>query len=146
MSANDYKPVSWNGEPMSTLKLNQMSSNTQYLFERMPRIRYSVEGIVRDTAVKVISGKTAYPLDTTKNYTYLPVLFGSYFTAGCRPVVTASVEAGNHRAKVVLIGTGGQGVEIDHTGFTAIVSHEEHLLGGQVRIIQGWVHWTATGY
>lgn len=148
MAQNDFKPVSWNGEAVTNSKLNQMSNNTQYLFERQPKIRFTGTGnnIIRDSALKMIVGKTPYPLVTTANYIYMNIMFGSFFTAGCKPIVIATVEGGNHRAKVVTRNLTAQNVEIDQNGFIAIVSHEEQLLGGTTQLVPGWVHWTAYGY
>lgn len=143
MAANDYKPVSWNGEPITNLKLNQMANNTQYLFERAPRIRYSGAGLTRDTALKIISGKSPFPIKTNMDWVDTNIYFGSFFSAGCKPVVVATVETtgGWLRKYVSLRGFGG---EIDHTGFIAhVVTHES--FADHINSV-GWVHWTATGY
>lgn len=141
MAMNEFVPMSWNGEPISTDKLNQMCNNTQYLFDRSPRIRYATNGITRDTGLKVLAGKTSYPT-VQANYVYLPVYFGSFFSSGCRPVVVATVEApfGGHRNRVMVYGFNG--VEIDQTGFQAVVTTEAVPTLGP----GGWVHWSAVGY
>lgn len=144
MAMNDFVPMSWNGEPVSTDKLNQMCNNSQYLFDRSPRIRYSVSGITRDTGLKVIAGKTAFAPDTTHDYVNVPIYFGSYFTAGSHPSVTATVEivGGSWRKYVSIQGLSGS--EIDQTGFVAQVVAKENTL---TNVLQGgWVHWQAVGY
>lgn len=150
MATSEFVPMSWNGEPITTDKLNQMCNNTQYLFDRSPRVRYSNSGVTRDNGVKIISGKSAYSPDNTRNYTYVNVYFGSFFSAGCNPAVTASLEAAGwqgQRNHVVLggLGAGDYGVmggQIDQTGFVAVISTEAY----NTLIVGGWIHWTAVGY
>lgn len=144
MSTSDYNPVSWNGEPITTAKLNQMCNNTQWIFDRMPKIRYASNNINRETTIKVLAGWTPFPPDTTHDYVNVDISFGSYFTAGCHPVITATVEisGGAWRKYVSIQGLGGQ--QTDNTGFRAqVVSHEATVQN----ITQGgWIHWTAVGY
>jgi hypothetical protein len=144
MAQNDYVPLSWNGEALSTDKLNQMCNNTQYLYDRSPRIRYSVNGLVRDTGLKLISGKTPYA-PTNTDYKDVPVYFGTFFSAGCHPVVTAVVgdSASGLRKFCTVRGFNG---EVDNTGFIAHVSSHEPPGFNQVIFGGGWVHWTAVGY
>lgn len=133
--------MSWNGEPITTDKLNQMCNNSQYLFDRSPRIRYAGPQFTRDTGLKVIAGKTPYPV-VQANYIYLPVYFGSFFSSGCNPIVTATVEApsGGHRNRVMAYGLSGGA--IDNIGFQAVVTTEAVPTLGPA----GWVHWIAVGY
>lgn len=150
MAMNDFVPMSWNGESITTDKLNQMCNNTQYLFDRSPRIRMMVGGVPRDSGIKILSGKTAYAPDTTKNWTIMNVYFGSFFSSGCNPAVTVSLEASGwqgQRNHVVLggLGTSGNGTvggPIDQTGFSAVISTEAY----STLIVGGWIHWTAVGY
>jgi hypothetical protein len=141
MPATPYKPVSWNGEPLSVAKLQQMTSNDQWLFENSPRIRYSVNGLTRDNGIKIISGKTFFA-PAPIQHDYLDIYFGNFFSAGSHPVVTAVVEAGTGglgRKHVTINGFGG---EIDHRGFRAAVyTYEAPNLD-----VGGWCHWTAIGY
>lgn len=139
MAQNEYKPVSWNGEAISNTKLNQMCNNTQYIFERMPKIRYATQGLTRDTSLRMIAGKTPHTVAADRNFIYQDVYFGSFFTAGCKPIVTATVEGGGHRNKVVIVGFNG---EVDHTGFIAVVSTEATT----TLTPAGFIHWTAVGY
>lgn len=140
MTQNEFKPTTFNGEPLTTAKLNQVANNVQYLFERSPRLRYTGGGITRDNALKVITGKTAF---TAANVQWVttPIYFGSYFTAGCRPSVVCQVEPGGllRRKEVTIIGFNGQ---VDHTGFQAIVYTSETNKIDKA----GWIHWIATGF
>lgn len=137
-----YKQVSWNGEAISEAKLKQMVNNDQFLFENMPKVRYSVNGLVRDASLKMLVGKTPFPVRSTANFEYLTINFGSFFSQGSHPVVTATVETTGgsmHRSKVVVQGFGG---ELNHTGFTAIITDDAH----RSIATPGWIHWQAVGY
>lgn len=141
MPANEYKPTSWNGEPINNAKLNQMCNNTQFLFERSPRIRYAAAGTPRDNGLRIISGKTPFPAVTTATWVAVPIYFGSFFAAGCRPVVTATLEGrpGWLRRRVTIHGISG---EVDHNGFVGVISTEYD----KALTVGGWIHWTAVGY
>lgn len=144
MAMSEYVPMSWNGEPINTDKLNQMCNNSQYLFDRSPRIRYQASGLIRDTGLKVISGKTPFAPDSSHDFVNVPIYFGSFFTSGSHPVVTATIEivGGSWRKYVSIQGLAGQ--EIDQTGFMAqVVAHENPV---QNVMTGGWIHWTAVGY
>ena len=151
MAQNEFKPVSFNGEPLTTAKLNQAMNNIQYIFERSPRMRYTApngEGaLTRDTSLKIISGKTPYPLENTRDYLDVHVYFGSFFSAGCKPIVQVTCEhaGGGARRLATLRGHSG---EVDHTGFIAHVSNQENPGAGPHPAFNspGWIHWTATGY
>lgn len=141
---SEYQPFSWNGQPITDAKLNQMVQNTQYIFERSPQIRYAANGVTRDTAVKILVGKTPIPPSAASNKILQQVNFGSYFTAGCQPIVTATYESyggGSQRARVTIAGLSTRLV-IDHIGFWAVVSQEDLPR----RTENGFVHWQAVGY
>lgn len=145
-----YVPVNWNGEALTTDKLNQMCNNDQYLYDRSPRIRFSINGAgVRDTSIKMISGKTPYaPTAEGIDNEWLPIYFGSFFTAGCNPVVVANAEPSGFRRRVGLTVAGlNNSTTIDSMGFQAIVWDAEvnQVLGSYIDA-SGWIHWTATGY
>lgn len=139
-----FVPMSWNGEPITTDKLNQMCNNSQYLFDRSPSIRYAAAGITRDDGLKIIAGKTPFAPDPNHDYVNVQIYFGSFFTAGSHPIVTCTAEiVGGYWRKYVSI-QGLSGAEIDQTGFQAQVVAREN---GTAYIWQGgWVHWQAVGY
>lgn len=139
MSATPYKPVSWNGEPISNDKLKQMANNEQWLFENAARLRYSVNGLTRDAGIKVIVGKTPYTASSIQ-HVYLDIYFGSFFSAASRPIVNCTVETtGLGRKDVSITGFGG---ELDYRGFRAAVYTDE----APVIDSNGWLHWMAVGY
>lgn len=145
MPATPYQPVSFNGEMITTQKMNQMTNNDQWLFENTPRIRYNAAGITRDQSLKVMSGKTPFTISSI-DYENVNVYFGSFFSAGCKPVVTAVVETTGGWLRKFLTIRGANGGELDNTGFIAhITTHEPTGVGNQIEA-GGWVHWTAVGY
>lgn len=106
MGATPFKSVTWTDEPVATQKLNAMANNDQWLFENMPRMYFNSHGIKRTAGVKVLAG-TAYIRPSTAEHTGTTVYFGSYFSAGCRPVVVAGLNAyPQGRLHVVVRGIG----------------------------------------
>lgn len=145
MAATPYKPVSFTSESVTQQKLQQMANNDQWLFENTPRLRYSVNELTRDGGIKMISGKTVYS-QVDREYLDVFVYFGSFFTGGCKPIVTATVEhaGGGGRRLATIRGHGG---EIDHRGFIAHVTTQADYPGAFRNFDSGgWLHWQAVGY
>lgn len=146
MPATPYKPVAWNGEPISNAKLQQMADNDQWLFENSPRIRYSSSNnLVRDAGLKVLAGKTMYGTSST-SAVYTDVYFGNFFSAGSHPVVVCTLETGTTlgRKQVTIAGFGG---EVDHVGFRAAIYVDGGVFDGPPTIeAAGWLNWHAIGY
>lgn len=139
MPATPFKPISWNGEPVSNAKMNQMANNEQWLFENSARLRHLQAGSARDAGIKIIAGKTPYSASSIQ-HVYLDVYFGSFFSAASKPIVQAIVETtGLGRKDVSITGLGG---EVDYRGFRAAVYTDE------VPTIEsgGWLHWMAVGF
>lgn len=143
MAATPYKPTNWGSESISQPKLQQMANNDQWLFENMARVRYSAGGLTRDSGLKIAAGKTAYPA-TQSDWIDVFVYFGTFFSAGCKPVVNASVEPALGRIGVVLSGL-NFGTEMDYRGFRAHVYQDFQASGNPLQGA-GWVHWQAVGY
>lgn len=150
MAQNDFVPVSWNGESISTDKLNQMANNDQFLFDRTPLVRYAFQGgqqtITRDNSVKIISGKTPFVPSANTDWIRQNIYFGTFFSAGCSPVVTATVETqGPERRTVSIHGLGGLNTDIDINGFVAHVWVASDT-GNPYVSTSGFIHWIAVGY
>ena len=141
MAATPYKPTSWNDLSLHVDKLKQMSNNDQWLFEHITSMRYAAPGVTKDTGLKMIVGKTAFPT-SNRSWIYIDVYFGSFFSANSRIIVNATIEPIGtwHRHEVTVHGYGG---EIDHRGFRAAV----YVVDGQTTIPSpGFIHWQAVGY
>ena len=121
-----------------------MANNDQWLFENMSRIRYNNAGLIKDTSLKVIAGKTPYAANNTEEQN-VSVYFGSFFTAGCKPVVVCTAEQVARQA--ILVEINGLSGELDYRGFNAHIQDRDAIgLGGWGIRNSGWVHWIAVGY
>jgi hypothetical protein len=147
MAATPYKPVVFSSESLSQAKLQQLANNQQWLFENTPRTRYVGNGLTRDSSIKMMSGKISHGTAQV-DYLDVPVYFGSFFTAGCRPIVVATVEGYTYGLRHYTQTRGLSNGEIDHTGFIAHVVSHELVNNTSTNWIKGtgWVHWTAVGY
>lgn len=145
MAQNEYKPITFNGEALTTNKLNQLANNSQFLFDRTPRVRYASGNLVRDNAVKVLAGKTAFPVKKTADWANINVYFGNFFTAGSHPIVTVTPEVTGAWMRKFAVVKGFNG-EIDHTGFLCQIICQESIPGNGWIEAGGWVHWQAVGY
>jgi len=146
MAATPYKSVNFSGEALSQAKFQQLANNGQWLFENTPRVRYSsFGGLLKDSNTKIISGKSPYTA-VNADYARVAVYFGSFFTAGCKPNVTATVEVGGGLVRKVVSLTSLSGGGVDHTGFVAELFTVE--AGTQNRLVEagGFIHWQAIGY
>lgn len=143
--STSYVPVQWGTERLSAEKLNQMCENDQWLFERTPTVFYNAFGVNKRTGgMKILSGVAMIPAAKTKSQVSKDINFGSYFSQGCKPIITTGqVMATGGRYNVIL--TGLSGIHPDHRGFNMRVI-ANHLSGKQGIKTKMYVHWTAVGY
>lgn len=92
MASTPFVPTSWGEEPITTDKLQVMSSNDQWLFENTPKISFSNMGVTKASGSKILTGGTYVP-PNNKISVRSTAYFGTYFSPGCRPIVVASVFA-----------------------------------------------------
>lgn len=107
--ATPYRPISWGNEYISADKLNIMTSNDQYLFERMPSIYYNgPTGIKRSSGgLKILAGCAVIQKNLKRESAIKDFHFGSYFSQGCRPVITTGMTADTPgRYSVMMTGFG----------------------------------------
>jgi hypothetical protein len=145
MKDGDFNHVSFTSESIPASKLQQLADNDNWLFENAPRLRYAVTDLTKEKGIKIIAGKTRYPATTGADWEDVYVYFGSFFTAGCKPIVTcvtADTEKG-HRKFVNVRGLGG---ELDHRGFIGHVTAHEPPGYPQYIHGSGWLHWIAVGW
>lgn len=124
--ATSYRPTSWGNEYISSDKLNVMTSNDQYLFERTPTVYYNAYGVNKRTGgMKIAAGVVVIPANkklsaATKNYH-----FGSFFSQGCKPIVATSMSmTKGGRYHVVVKGLSS--MTPDHRGMRIDVIANEH--------------------
>lgn len=88
-----YRPVTWSAaEPLSAAKLSAMAANDQYLFEALPRMQFNNGGVRKTSGIKILA-VTAPIATTTDRHGRTTVYFGDFFSIGCRPVITLSINA-----------------------------------------------------
>jgi len=146
MTVSSYKDINWgDNEPISSDKLNTMISNTRYLFERAPKLYYNSYSVQKDTGVKIACGTATIPPGKGHNF-YKTIQFGSFFTAGSRPVIVTSVTSPANR-RMILSHYGIQGAAYvpDNRGFIVVASSStleaNYLLQKQI-----YINWIAMGY
>lgn len=125
MATTPYKPTSWSlGEQITREKLNQMTSNDQYLFENQPNAFYNAHGIKKTTGLKIMVGYT-YLKGGRSRHHESQVFFGNFFSVGCLPIViTTPIIQKQSRIHHCVRGLPGT-YWPDHRGFTAIIDTDE---------------------
>lgn len=142
MPVTGYRDVVFSDQLLTVEKMQQTSNNIRWLFENSPRIRYDRDPIIKDSSVKILAGKTIFRTSTA-DWVETQIYFKNFFSPGCRPVVTATVEPlGTHMRKLVTVK--GFGGEIDHRGFVAHLSVQERV--AKVVEASGLIDWIAVGY
>lgn len=120
-----------------------MANNDQYLFENMAKMYYNANGIKKTAGLKVIAGKTLYPR-VNYGWSVHDVSFGSFFSVGCMPVVSCTLQTRGSHAYYYTTTRGIQGGDnIDHRGFRFYVMADRPslLISGA-----GYAHWIAVGW
>lgn len=125
MATTPYKPTSWGlGEQLTREKLNQMTSNDQYLFENQPNAFYNAHGIKKTTGLKIMVGYT-YLKGGRSRHHESQVFFGNFFSVGCKPIViTTPIIQKQSRIHNCVRGLPGA-YWPDHRGFTAVIDTDE---------------------
>lgn len=146
--ATPYKPVQWGNEYISSDKLNVMTANDQYLFERTPTVYYNANGVSKRTGgMKIASGVLIVPANKKVSAVSKDYHFGSFFSQGCRPVVTTGMcMVSGGRYHITIAGLGGTSALPDHRGvrFRVIandISPKNNKINHKV-----YISWTAVGY
>lgn len=146
MTVSAYKDINWSAnEYLATDKLNTMASNSRYLFERAPKLYYNSYSVKKDTGIKIACG-TATIAPGKSHYYKKTIYFGSFFTAGSKPVVITSVTSPYNRRMILSqYGIQGEGYVPDYRGFVAVAAtatlEKSHYLAKQI-----YVNWIAMGY
>ena len=146
--ATSYKPLSWGEEYISSDKLNQMASNDQYLFERTPTVYYSAYGVNKKSGgMKIMSGVLAIYANKNASHVTKDYHFGSFFSHGCRPVITVGqnmTTAGRYHVYFKGFGTFAP----DHRGvkFGVIANHRSGSKTPNRINTKIYIHWTAVGW
>lgn len=147
MAVASYQDVAWNSaDPLDRAKLNLMAQNSRYLLERAPKLYYNAYNIKKDTGVKLACGVVTVPSTKGMEMT-VTVNFGSFFSAGTRPIpVTSLTTQTNMRIIETTYGFGGLGSVPDHRGFHCRVAAVEVFQALKTISKTCWLNWIAMGY
>lgn len=147
MAAGPYKPVMFvDSEPLDRDKLNQMANNMQWLYENTPRIAYRAFGVNKSSGAKILAGAGS-ALYTLSSVTYATVYFGSFFSQGCQPIVTANVvqnRLGRTKYETAVRGIGRS--QPDHRGFQFGISSDEPTAAKNHHPLSVPINWIAIGW
>lgn len=143
-----YKPISWSpNEAITRAKLNQMTSNDQWMFENFPRIKYEAFGVKRTSAMKIATGIRSF---SKSKYTMVfgRVYFGGFFSTGCRPVVVSTPLTRNGQRRLYTVNDGiGTNLHPDHRGFAiGLINNPINPKSKLGITYTTYVHWIAVGY
>jgi hypothetical protein len=145
MVSTNYDPVSWTSGPITTNALQQMANNDQWIYENMPRMVYYSPSINRSSGLKIASGRTTFG-SSHLMYKDVTVYFGNFFTAGCKPVVVATVHSFGGQRQLATVRGLGNAHAIDNRGFISQISSQENYPHAVNRIAGGILNWIAVGY
>ena len=148
MTATPYKAISFSpGEILTRTKLNQMTNNEQWLFENRIQGNYSAHGLKRTSGLKLASGVTTFAT-TTAGGRAVDVMFGSFFSVGCNPVVVAN-PCGHGTGRMYCVTTGpGSGTNFpNHVGFRIWMGIDTGVTISLQRIYATvYANWIALGW
>lgn len=149
MAVNEFQDLSWVGdEPIDTDKLNAMVNNTKFVNQRLPKMSFqSYGGIQKDKGLKIACGVVTVPPRKNARDQSVTVNFGSFFTEGCKPIITTGIMSyGNGRVHVIVHSQTGQNFVPDHRGFIAKVFVNELSADWNYFWKTMYINWHAIGY
>lgn len=148
MAVDQFRDISFGtGETLTDDKLNTLTSNTRYLYERSPRMYFNAYGVKKSSGVKIAAGIITIPSEkaTTVHGT---ASFGSFFTTSCVPVVTVTVGSPyNGRAIASVFGISGHDTVPDNRGFICRIAMAEFQNASINYVVKTmYIHYIAIGY
>ena len=104
-----YTPVVWSkGDPMDLTKLNQMSANDQYLFNKIVYGKHSFDGAEQTEGLKIWASNERFPITESKR-AEVDVSWEGFFSPSCNPIVNVTVGRRTHnRLWISVKGPGNQ--------------------------------------
>jgi hypothetical protein len=145
MTSEEFKVVSWSPlDPITDEKLDAMVQNDNWLRDNMTRAQYSANSVQRDIGVRIASG-LALITSGKKADASRDVVFGSYFSESCKPIVTTGVVSSHHRQVFATVDGPGSAPQPTRDGFTVHVVVT--ATSGPKKIKRNfYVAWHAIGY
>jgi hypothetical protein len=122
-----------------------MTNNDDWLHDNMPKVRYATDAAPpQETGTKIMTGRVVVPAQKSDSFTK-SVSFGTFFTPGCSPIVTATLVCDAEDAIWLRVQGIGKKVQ-DHTGCN-IHGYQNSASGKKKTIEQTvYVDWIAVGY
>src|ERR1044072_2933175 len=145
MVATPYKAVTWGDEPIYKDKLKQMTNNEQWLFENSPVVNYNTYGIKRNAGLKIMAGIAVVPTSKTSSST-VTVNFGTFFSSGCKPVITTGIQPTGARSRIHVSIKGISGYYPDHRGMIVMAGMDDLSAKNNVMTARVYVHFIAIGW
>lgn len=143
MAVIPYKKINWNPNDLITdTKMDTVNSNIEYLYQNMPRARYSAYGINRTEGVKIMSGLTGFAGRNAASGG-ANVNFGNFFAAGSHPVITTGV-LGDYAFHIHVTYRGLGVFHPDHRGFYIQIYNNPPTANKTIKKTM-YVSWIAMG-
>jgi hypothetical protein len=132
-------------EALDVDKLNAMTNNDQWLFENMPRAKYS-GNVSKWDGVKILGTRAVVPANN-RPANAATVYFGNTFSSGCQPIVVATAIPTNWQRRYHTVVTGiGKNTVADKNGCVVTVSSAE-INPKQMKLAAAvWVQVIAIGW
>lgn len=146
MAETQYEAVPWTRDDLITSEaLQRMSTNSDYLRDVKPDIRYRTDGVNRTRGVKILAGIEPVPKQNKGDSTTVSVRFPDFFTTNSKPVVTYGVVSNLRYVHVTITGLGGEFYP-DERGFDihVVVNHPKKKKNQLDEKL--YISWTAVGY
>lgn len=146
MASTEYAPISFNAdEPITDDKMNQLSSNVQWIYENTPRVFYNAHGLKKTGGTKILAGMALAPATRTTLST-VTVYFGTFFSQGCKPIVVATPNTLTVRTRLQTVVSGiGTGYP-DHRGAEIKITTDEYASASNLHAVVLPVNWIAVGW
>ena len=90
MAVTQYRAVRWSpNELIGEDKMNQMSTNMDWIAQNTPRALYTIDGLKTQQGIKIAAGMAFFQGSTTKDGSESEsVIFGDFFSPNCMPIIT----------------------------------------------------------
>lgn len=142
MAVTQYKAVTWSpNELISNDKMNQLSTNMDWLAQNTPRAMYSISGLKTQQGIKIVGGMAFCPASSKAPSEHATVTFSGFFSPNCMPIITTglvTIPQGNIGVYI----KGLSGLKPDARGFDIYV--RRHVGKNIPRSF--YVSWQALGY
>lgn len=121
MATTPFRAVGWSpNELVGEDKMDQQSSNVNWLKDNTPRALYTASNTRRIEGVKIMSGRALIGADKSDS-AKATVRFGNFFNSACEPNVTTGIVS-SKQVKIFAVISGFGRLHPDHNGFEVSVN------------------------